>query len=129
MADYLLDTHAVLYWLFDDARLSSRARSLIANRKNRLFVSAASAWEIATKHRLGKLPDAKELVRDMPGWFERAGFVELPISVEHAQHAGLWPQQHRDPFDRMIAAQSDLEGLAAVSNDEALGEFPIEQVW
>ena len=82
---------------------------------NAVFVSSASAWEIATKHRFGKLDSATQLLRDMPGWLDRAGFVELPVSIAHATRAGSWPQPHRDPFDRMLAAQSILDGLPLIT--------------
>lgn len=126
---YLLDTHALLFWLFDDQRLSQRARATIAAPDHRVLVSAASAWEIATKHRLGKLDGAAELVTDIGLWVGRAGFVELPITTAHGQRAGTWPIDHRDPFDRMLAAQSALEGAPLVTRDPELARFPIERVW
>src|SRR5262245_7264943 len=108
---YLLDTHAMLWWIFDDPRLSEIAHDLIADRANEIVTSSASAWEIAIKWRLGRLPAAAQLVRDMPGWIAKAGFTNLAINVIHAQRAGTWPQAHRDPFDRMLAAQSAIENL------------------
>src|SRR5689334_13559321 len=97
----LLDTHALLWWAFGSKELSRRANALLADRSNTIFVSAASAWEIATKFRLGRMPEAKVLVQNMPEWFERAGLTELPITVAHAQRAGALANAHRDPFDRM----------------------------
>ena len=94
-----------------------------------IVVSSASAWEIATKYRLGKLQSAGELVRDMSLWIGKAGFRELPITVAHAQRAGSWPQPHRDPFDRMIAAQSIIEQLPIVTRDPALATFGTQVVW
>lgn len=126
---YLLDTHALLFWLFDDRRLSPRARALVADPDNEVLVSAASAWEIATKHRLGKLPGVGPLVSDQAGWFRRAGFVELPITVAHADRAGSWPGPHRDPVGRMLAAQGVLEGLPVISRDEVLDGFGVARVW
>ena len=126
---YLLDTHALLWWLFDDPKLSERARGVIADATNELLVSSASAWEIATKHRLGRLDSAKVLVQDMPGWINKAGFRELPISIAHAQKAGAFPHSHRDPFDRMLAAQSVIEGIPLVSRDEVLDIFGATRVW
>jgi len=125
----LLDTHALLWWAFDARELSKRARALIADSANTIYVSSASAWEISTKHRLGRLPEANVLVQDMAGWFERAGLTELPITVAHAQRAGTLPQPHRDPFDRMLAAQSLLEDLPIVGRDEGLGKFGVSLVW
>ena len=126
---YLLDTHALLWWLFDDPRLSATARGLLADRANTVLVSAASAWEIATKHRLGKLNAATTLVQDIGGWVERAGFGELSVSIAHAQRAGSWPQPHRDPFDRVLAAQSLIEDLRLISCDEAIRAFGVALVW
>ncbi len=126
---YLLDTHALLWWLFDDRRLSRRARGLIGDRGNDIVVSAVSSWEIATKHRLGRLPSADVLVQDISGWLMRAGFSELSMTVAHAQRAGTWQQPHRDPFDRMLAAQSVLEGAPLVTNDKVIQTFGIAVVW
>jgi PIN domain nuclease of toxin-antitoxin system len=125
----LLDTHAFLWWLFDDSRLTSRVKELLEDPKHEIFVSAASSWEIATKVRIGRLPEAAELARDIPGWIARAGFFELPIGAHHAQQAGSWIQDHRDPFDRMLAAQSQIEDLPLVTIDPALKAFEIELIW
>jgi len=125
----LLDTHALLWWMFDDPRLSDTARGLLMDPSNEVFVSSATAWEISTKHRLGRLHSATPLVQDMRGWIARAGFSELEISIAHAQRAGSWPQPHRDPFDRMLAAQSVLEELPIVSRDPALPQFGVVPVW
>ena len=125
----LLDTHTLLWWAFDSAELSPRIRALIADRSNTIFVSSASAWEISTKHRLGRLPEADVLVQDMTAWFVRAGLTELPITVAHAQRAGSLPQPHRDPFDRMLAAQALLEDLPIAGVDEALKAFGVALVW
>ncbi len=125
----LLDTHALLWWAFGSPELSRRASALIADRSNVILVSSASAWEIATKHRLGRLPAASVLVQDMPGWFERVGLTELPITVAHAQRAGALPQPHRDPFDRMLAAQSLLENVPILGRDDALQGLGVQLVW
>ena len=126
---FLLDTHALLWWLYDDPRLSKRAREIVGDSANEVLVSSASAWEISTKHRLGKLPSAHELARDISGWVNRAGFLELPVTIPHGQRAGSWPQSHRDPFDRMLAAQSALEELPLISKDHQLEDFGIRLVW
>jgi PIN domain nuclease of toxin-antitoxin system len=101
----------------------------MADPETTILVSSATAWEIATKYRLGKLPIAGELVRDMPLWIGKAGFRELPVTVAHAQRAGSWPQPHRDPFDRMIAAQSVIEQLPIVTRDPAFVSFATPLVW
>jgi PIN domain nuclease of toxin-antitoxin system len=126
---YLLDTHAFLWWVFDDAQLPDRVRLLVADPAHRIFVSSASAWEITTKYRLGKLPSAGAVAQDVADAVGQAGFAELPISMAHAQRAGSWPQKHRDPFDRVLAAQSALEDLPFVTSDKAFRDFGIRCVW
>ena len=126
---YLVDTHALLWWLFDSPKLSARARAVMADRGNTLLVSSASAWEISTKHRIGKLPEASVLLQDLPGWFSRAGFSELQVSLAHAVKAGQWQSPHRDPFDRMIAAQSAIEQLPILGTDHVMQTFGVVLVW
>lgn len=125
----LLDTHVLLWWLFDDRRLSKVVRSLIVDPSNRMLVSSASAWEIAIKHRLGKLKAAEVLVQDLSGWIARAAMTELPITVTHAQRAGSWPHAHRDPFDRMLAAQSAIEEVPLVTSDAVFRAFGVQTLW
>jgi len=122
----LLDTHIFLWWLFDDPKLPMRIREFVKDRRNVIFVSAASVWEITTKFRLGKLPEAGQIAKDVPKWIIRAGFESLPVSAEHAQLAGSWDLPHRDPFDRMLAAQAKLENLALATADSLLKDFPIK---
>ncbi|MCF8109694.1 MAG: type II toxin-antitoxin system VapC family toxin [Desulfohalobiaceae bacterium] len=124
----ILDTHMFLWWLFDDPRLPPALKDHLRMRRNRVCVSAASVWEIATKFRLGKLPEAGEVARDIPRWIERAGFEALSITPEHAQLAGQWLIMHRDPFDRMLAAQAKIEDMPLATVDGALHSFPIELV-
>lgn len=126
---FLLDTDALLWWLFDDRRLSKRVRGIVGDSANEVLVSSASAREISTKHRLGKLPSAGELVRDISGWVGRAGFVALPVTISHGQRAGSWPQSHREPFDRMLAAQCALEDVPLITRDPQLKDFGIRLVW
>ena len=125
----LLDTHALLWWLFDDPRLSEAARQIIANSENTIFVSSASAWEIATKHRIGKLPEAEEAVTRLPDLLRKARFRVLPISLEDALAAGSLPGPHRDPFDRMLIAQSQAEDMPVVTNDPIFANYGIDIVW
>ncbi|MCP4682546.1 MAG: type II toxin-antitoxin system VapC family toxin [Desulfobacterales bacterium] len=124
----LLDTYIFLWWLFDDSRLSKRIRQLIRNIDNTVYISAASVWEISTKYRLGKLPEAASVARNVPLWIERAGFGSLSVTPEHAQLAGSWDIAHRDPFDRMLAAQAKSEKLPLVSIDRAFIHFPIDVI-
>ena len=93
------------------------------------MVSAASAWEISTKHRLGKLPDAGEAVGNLPALLRSARMETLPITVEHALAAGALPGPHRDPFDRMLIAQSRLEDLPVVTADPVFGRYSARTVW
>jgi PIN domain nuclease of toxin-antitoxin system len=125
----LLDTHALLWWLAGDARLPRAAQSAIADESNDVFVSAASAWEVTTKHRLGKLPGAGPLAVDFAREVRAQGFQPLPISLEHGQLAGALPGTHRDPFDRMLAAQARAELMALVSNETLFDEYGIARIW
>jgi PIN domain nuclease of toxin-antitoxin system len=125
----LLDTHTLLWWLCDDQSLSKRARAFISNTGNVGIVSAASAWEIATKLRLGKLPTAAELAADFVGYVERENFEPLSISPEHAIRAGLLPGPHKDPFDRMLIAQTQAEGVPVISNDAIFDAYGIRRIW
>ncbi len=124
----LLDTHALLWWLAGDKRLSPAARRAIGNENNAVLVSAASCWEIATKHRLGKL-DAGALVGQVGAVLASQSFESLDITIDHAERAGLMPGEHRDPFDRMLAAQAQAEGVAIVSNDETFDRYGVARVW
>ena len=125
----LLDTHALLWWLAGDRQLSRRAKLAIASQDNEIFVSAASAWEVATKHRLGKLPHAGPLAVDFALEMRRQGFLELPISWRHAQAAGALPGPHRDPFDRILVAQALHEGMNLISRDGQLDAYAVTRIW
>ncbi|MFO7985492.1 MAG: type II toxin-antitoxin system VapC family toxin [Desulfatiglandaceae bacterium] len=122
----LLDTHIFLWWLFDDPQLPAGIKRFVKDKNNAIFVSAASVWEITTKFRLGKLPDAAEVAGNVPEWIVRAGFESMPVTAEHAQLAGAWDLSHRDPFDRMLAAQAKLEKMPLASVDILLKDFPVE---
>ena len=125
----LLDTHTLLWAAFRKDLLSPRARQLVNSQRNEVFVSAVSAWEIATKFRLGKLPEAQALVDDFVPSIQSVGYVSLPISLEHALRAGRLTADHKDPFDRMLAAQAIHEDLALISNDEQLDIFGVRREW
>lgn len=114
---YLVDTHVLLWLLTDPTRLSATAAALLADPANRVFASTASAWELATKHRLGKLPQADVLVTGYTRHLKRAEVETIEVSVEHAILGGGLDWEHRDPFDRVIAATAMVEGLALVSAD------------
>jgi PIN domain nuclease of toxin-antitoxin system len=117
--DYLIDTHILLWWLFNDPKLNSECQDIIRNPNNRILVSSVSAWEIATKYRIGKLPEAKQIVEEYSQILRQAKFSELAISSAHALKAGSLPIEHRDPFDRMIMAQAELEKLPVITYDKA----------
>jgi PIN domain nuclease of toxin-antitoxin system len=125
----LLDTHTLLWASFDEDSLSPRARRLIQSPGNELIVSAASAWEVATKYRLGKLDFAQDLAENFVSEVTAAGYLLLSITPEHAQRAGLLPGNHRDPFDRMLAAQAIHENMPLLSNDPQLDVFGVRREW
>ena len=125
----LLDTHALLWWLSDDPALTRNARKIIAETKNTVVVSAASAWEIATKVRLGKLPTAADLVADFCAQIDREGFHFLAISAEHGIRGGLLPGPHKDPFDRMLIAQSQAENIPVISNERIFEAYGVRRLW
>jgi len=127
--DLLLDTHALLWWLAGDTSLSVPARDAIGDPGNNVFVSAASAWEIATKFRIGKLPGAGSVISELADVVEAQGFVTLPISFAHGQMAGALPGPHRDPFDRMLVAQAIAHGAAVVTPDPLVAQYPIRVIW
>ena len=125
----LLDTHALLWWVADSGRLSAAAYRAIADEANEKLISAASAWEIATKHRLGKLPGADEIALDIPGTIAYQGFEELPISVEDATRAGGLPGPLRDPFDRVLIAQALAHNLVLISTEERFDRYGVRRLW
>jgi len=125
----LLDTHALVWWTTLDPKLSPQARGAIADPENTIIVSAVSAMEIATKHRLGKLPEAAVLAGQFEVELAAEGFVELPLTVRHAQFAGNLLIANKDPFDRMLIAQSILEGIPLVSNEAGFDHLGVSRVW
>lgn len=125
----LLDTHALVWWWTDDRRLPAAARSAIASADNGVLVSAASAWEIATKHRLGKWAEVSALLDGFDANLRRSRFASLPITHAHARLAGTLDGGHRDPFDRMLLAQARLEELAIVTGDPVFRRYGATVVW
>ena len=121
MKRLLLDTHVLLWWLSDDPQLGQSARQAIADPRNDVYISAASTWEISIKRSLGKL-SAPE---DMDSIIDNEGFDKLPISLFHGDQAGMLPSHHKDPFDRMLIAQAQSEGLIVVTNDEKIIRYGI----
>lgn len=125
----LLDTHALLWWAHQPGFLSSKAREAVADDSNIILVSPVSAIEIATKSRKEKLEFQTTLARDFAAQTALEGFRELPISSEHAQLAGSFDNPHKDPWDRLLAAQAQLERLILVTSDRALKTFGVATLW
>src|SRR5262245_42555815 len=125
----LLDTHALVWWVEGDRRITTKVRRRIGQAGEDIFVSAATAWEIATKARIGKLKVPKSLLGDFIEAIELLGFLPLPITLRHGHDAGRLAAAHRDPFDRMLAAQAHAEGLALLSADPAFAALGIETFW
>ena len=125
----LLDTHTLIWWISDDPALANAARSIIADTENTMLVSAASAWELAIKYQKGKLRKAADLISDFSGRVKREGFQLLPISAEHGISAGLLPGLHKDPFDRMLIAQSQAENIPIISNDVVFDTYGVRRLW
>jgi PIN domain nuclease of toxin-antitoxin system len=125
----LIDTHVLIWWLLDEPRLSRTSRELLASSESEIFVSAASAMEIATKHRLGKLPHAAPLVADFGKIVAAADFIEMPITARHAIAAGSIRHTHADPFDRFLAAQATIEQISLMTSDETLRSLVPASVW
>ena len=125
----LLDTHTLLWWLLDDRRLSASARAAIEATANVTFVSAASAWEIAIKAAKGKLrlpPQAKSRINSE---MARGGFIELAVTWSHAFAVRDLNGPHLDPFDRLLIAQSRIEGLTMVTNDRVMRRYQVDLLW
>lgn len=124
----LLDTHVLAWWVFDDSRLPPTIRELIGI-SDEVFVSAVSAYEICRKYHLGKWPEAKPLVDGFERIVATESFSILNLTALHAINAGKLPAEHRDPFDRLIAAQATTEGMGLVSSDKLLRYLGLEPIW
>ena len=125
----LLDTHTLVWWWTDDPRLPAAARAAIGESGNTILASAVSAWEMATKSRLGKWPAVDRMVAEFSDLLRRSRFAPLPISVEHARLAGSLDFAHRDPFDRMLFAQARAEDAALISGDAVFQDLGVSVVW
>jgi len=125
----LFDTHTLIWWFSDDPTLPLTVRGIIADTDNTLLVSAASAWEMAIKYQLGKFHKVADLVSDFSGRIDREGFQLLSISPEHGIRAGLLPGIHKDPFDRMLIAQSQAENVPIISNETVFDAYGIRRLW
>ncbi len=125
----LLDTHALLWWLLGNPRLSSVAATVLGDTGTTIVVSAVSGHEISTKYRLGKLPVPARLAEHLDQIVVENGWQPLALSLAHAQLAGRLPGAHKDPFDRMLAAQALIEEMPLVTNDAALAGFGVKVIW
>lgn len=125
----LLDTHALLWALAGNPKLSAAARQAIADQNNDILVSALSAMEVTTKYRLGKLPEAAVLATAFLPTIRAADYTPLAISTEHAVLAGSLDIPHKDPFDRLLIAQARIEGVPIVSNEKQFDGFGVERIW
>ena len=122
----LLDTHVFLWCAMDSGRLPQNVRDAVEDPGNDVYVSSAAAWEIAIKFDLGKLPLPTSPVLWTPSRIEKLGFKELPVSVDHACAVSSLPAHHADPFDRLMIAQAQLEGLTLVTADKAVLTYPVK---
>ena len=125
----LLDTHVFVWAVADPERLSKAAADAIRLPGNDLFLSSAVAWELATKYRIGKFPQAKAIIDDFESLAVDLVARHLPVTHDHALRAGLMTVEHRDPFDRVLAAQAEIEGLALITRDPVFGAFGLDLVW
>lgn len=128
---YLLDTHTFAWAVGDPASLSGTVRGLLEDPDNAVLVSAASVWEMSIKHHLGKWPEVAPFFDDAlyAGFLSTLRATELPIRHAHARLAGQWAVAHRDPFDRMLAAQAVIEGVPILSKDVLLDQFSVTRLW
>ena len=129
MMRLLLDTHALIWWWMDDPFLPPSARAAVIDPANMVFVSAASAWEIATKVRNGQLSGLRDRVPTFHESVEREGFEHLAITVRHGAHGGSLRGVHKDPFDRILAAQALLEDMTVITRDREIAAFGCKVLW
>jgi|SRR5947209_6581376 len=125
----LFDSHAFIWFLAGDRRFSDRARGVVTAEETVACVSAVTAWEIADKVRLGKWPQAAALAGSLGAIIDEHGFEPIPITLEQARVAGFLASAHRDPFDRMLAAQAQIEGMPLVTADPAFRSFGTQVLW
>ena len=125
----LLDTHALIWWMTGNDSLSRTARTAILDKRNTVLVSAASAWEMATKVRLGRLPVTSDILRDFSEYLVQSDFQDLSVTVEQGIRAGSLPGPLQDPFDRMLIAQAQAESFSIVSNEVIFDRYGISRIW
>jgi PIN domain nuclease of toxin-antitoxin system len=125
----LLDTHVLLWWFLDETVISPGARAAIADEANDTFVSAATAWEIAIKFKTGKLPSAAPLMANLEEAILEGGFAGMPVTLRHGELAGSLPPHHKDPFDRILIAQAQVERLTLISNERLFDRYGVARLW
>ena len=126
MTRILCDTHIYFWWVTGDRKLPTIAREALENRANEVYVSSVIVWELATKYRLGKWPSARVVLDEMSGIIAARELMPLPITLRHAEIAGLFPARHRDPFDRILAAQAEVEDMVLATVDVTFGQFNVK---
>ena len=125
----LLDTHAVIWWFQGNLKMSRAAREAIDDPRSTVLISVVSVFELTTKHRIGKLSEVTELLEDLSGYIAMQGFTVLPLSLAHAELGGRLDIPHRDPFDRLLIAQAQVEGASLVSNETLFDGFGVRRLW
>jgi PIN domain nuclease of toxin-antitoxin system len=125
----LLDTHAFLWWLTDDSQLSDTAKATIANPVNTIYLSVVSAWEIIIKERTGKLSLPEPPETYIPSRLASNRFISLNVQMEHVLQIAALPEHHRDPFDRLLIAQSQIENIPLLTLDRSIGKYPVNIIW
>jgi PIN domain nuclease of toxin-antitoxin system len=125
----LLDTHAFLWWISDSPKLSALARDVMSDGNNVLYFSAASGWEIAIKAQLGRLQLPTDLESFIPEQLAVNNMTVLPVQLHHALHVSTLPRYHRDPFDRILIAQSQVESLPLVTVDAKISRYAVDIIW
>ncbi len=128
VSSVLLDTHVLLWWFQASRRLSPKALAVFRDPGTTVLVSSACAWEIAIKHKAGRL-EAADLVANFEARLEHDRFLELPITIAHAIRAGLLKESHKDPFDRMLIAQAQCEDVPVVTSDRRFEEYEVQRIW
>lgn len=125
----LLDTHVFLWWVLDDERLTPFVRDFVADGKNELFLSAASCWEMMIKAKIGRLAFHEPPEKFIPEQMNQNKLIGLPVQIVHALHLHRLPEHHKDPFDRMLVAQAQVERMPIITNDSLLAAYDVKILW
>lgn len=125
----LLDTHTFLWWITEDPKLSSRVRRIISNIENEIVISAVSGWEMVIKAQIGRLKFPEDPVRFIQSQIQLNAFISLPIEMKHVFQVFILPDYHKDPFDRLLIAQAQVEGLPILTADSQISRYFLEVIW